>query len=73
VHSASGVLLIAVALGHIYLGSIGTEGVLEGIVGGEVDESFARQHHKVWYDEVKGGAPAAEAAPTPDVTTAAPT
>lgn len=73
VHSVSGLLLIAVALGHIYLGSIGTEGVLEGIVGGEVDETFARQHHKLWYDEVTGGAPAAESEPVAETPTTAPT
>lgn len=61
VHSSSGLFLIAVALGHIYLGSIGTEGVLEGMVSGEVDEGFAKQHHSLWYEEVKGSAaPAAE-------------
>jgi len=58
VHSASGLFLIAVSLGHIYLGSIGVEGVLEGMVHGEVDEGFAKQHHNLWYDEVKGGAAA---------------
>lgn len=73
VHSATGLLLIAVALGHIYLGTIGTEGLLESMVGGEIDETFARQHHGLWYDEVKGGAPAPESAPAPDATTAAPT
>jgi formate dehydrogenase subunit gamma len=73
VHSASGLILTAVSLGHIYLGSIGTEGVLEGMVSGEVDETFARQHHKLWYDEVKGAAPASESAPAPDVSTVAPT
>lgn len=56
IHSASGLFLIAVALGHMYLGSIGTEGVLEGMVSGEVDEGFAKQHHSVWYEEVKGSA-----------------
>jgi formate dehydrogenase subunit gamma len=66
-------ILTAVSLGHIYLGSIGTEGVLEGMVSGEVDETFARQHHKLWYDEVKGAAPASESAPAPDVSTVAPT
>ena len=60
VHSSSGLFLIAVALGHIYLGSIGTEGVLEGMVTGDVDEGFARQHHSLWYEEVKGGAAPAE-------------
>jgi len=73
VHAASGLFLIAVALGHVYLGTIGTEGVLEGIVGGEVDETFARQHHKLWYDEVQGGAPAAEVEPISETPTTAPT
>ena len=60
VHSSSGLFLIAVALGHMYLGSIGTEGVLEGMTTGEVDEGFAKQHHSLWYEEVKGSAKAAE-------------
>ena len=59
-HSSSGLFLIAVALGHMYLGSIGTEGVLEGMTTGEVDEGFAKQHHSLWYEEVKGSAKAAE-------------
>ncbi len=42
----------------MYIGSIGTEGVLEGMVHGEVDEGFAKQHHNLWYEEVKGSASA---------------
>ena len=60
IHSASGLFLIAVALGHMYLGSIGTEGVLEGMVSGDVDEGFAKQHHSLWYEDVKGSAKPAE-------------
>ena len=70
VHLCSGLFLIGVALGHMYLGSIGTEGVLEGMVHGEVDEGFAKQHHSVWYEEVKGDASASESAPAGDVSTA---
>jgi formate dehydrogenase subunit gamma len=70
VHAVSGLFLIAVALGHMYLGSIGTEGVLEGMVSGDVDEGFARQHHSLWYEEVKGGAASSESAPAGDVPTA---
>jgi formate dehydrogenase subunit gamma len=73
VHAVSGLILIAVSLGHIYLGTIGTEGVLEGMVSGEVDEAFARQHHNIWYQEVKGGAATSESAPAGDVSTAAQT
>lgn len=74
IHASSGLFLIAVALGHMYLGSIGTEGVLEGMVSGEVDEGFAKQHHSVWYEEVKGSAkPAGGAAATADESSAATT
>ncbi len=73
VHSASGLFLIAVSLGHMYLGSIGTEGVLEGMVSGDVDEGFARQHHSIWYEEVKGGSTPAESEAAPGASSAATT
>jgi len=73
VHSASGLFLIAVSLGHMYLGSIGTEGVLEGMVGGDVDEGFAKQHHSVWYEEVKGGSAPAKSEAAPGASSAATT
>ena len=73
VHAVSGLILIAVSLGHMYLGSIGTEGVLEGMVSGEVDEGFAKQHHSLWYEEVKGGSAAAESGAAPGTSSAATT
>ena len=73
VHSACGLFLIAVSLGHMYLGSIGTEGVLEGMVSGDVDEGFAKQHHSVWYEEVKGGSAPAKSEAAPGASSAATT
>jgi formate dehydrogenase subunit gamma len=73
VHVIMGLFLIGIAMGHIYLGTIGTEGVWEGMVGGEVDEAFAKQHHDLWYEEVKGGASTSESAPAGDVSAATPT
>ncbi len=76
IHLCTGLLIIGVALGHMYIGSIGTEGVLEGMVHGEVDEGFAKQHHSLWYEEVKGEAREArpsETAPASDVSTPTPT
>jgi formate dehydrogenase subunit gamma len=74
VHLIMGVFVIGIALGHIYLGSIGTEGVLDGMVSGEVDEGFAKQHHNLWYEEVTGStAEASEPAPTGEAPSAAPT
>jgi formate dehydrogenase subunit gamma len=54
VHGISSLILSAFVLGHIYLGTIGNEGSFEGMVKGEVDEAWAKQHHDLWYDEVKG-------------------
>ena len=52
VHAAGAIVLIAVALGHIYIGTLGTEGALEGMVTGRVDTEWAKQHHDLWYDEL---------------------
>ncbi|OGB04140.1 MAG: formate dehydrogenase subunit gamma [Burkholderiales bacterium RIFCSPHIGHO2_12_FULL_61_11] len=55
VHSASNILMMAMFMGHIYLGTIGTEGAYQGMKTGYVDETWARQHHELWYDDVKAG------------------
>jgi len=52
-HSGSGVILTGFAFWHIYLGTIGTEGALEGMVKGEVDVEWAKQHHDIWYEELE--------------------
>jgi len=52
VHAGGSVVLIAVALGHIYIGTLGTEGSLEGMVTGRVDTEWAKQHHDLWYEEL---------------------
>ena len=61
IHAASSILLIALSFGHIYLGTLGNEGSLEGMITGEVDEAWAKQHHDLWYEEVSGKAPREEA------------
>ncbi|MDX1604722.1 MAG: formate dehydrogenase subunit gamma [Candidatus Competibacterales bacterium] len=52
IHVAAAIVLIAVALGHIYIGTLGTEGALEGMVTGRVDTRWAKQHHDLWYEEL---------------------
>jgi formate dehydrogenase subunit gamma len=51
-HGISAVIVIAVALGHIYLGIWGVEGALEGMTAGQVDVNWAREHHDLWATEV---------------------
>lgn len=53
VHAGFAVLWIAASFGHVYIGTIGTEGALEGMVTGHVDESWAKQHHDLWYEEMQ--------------------
>ena len=54
VHGISALLLIAVSFGHIYLGTAGVEGTLEGMTTGFVDANWAKAHHDQWYEEVTG-------------------
>jgi len=55
IHSISAILFVAAALGHIYIGTIGMEDAYETMRNGQVDESWAREHHEYWYNEVMKG------------------
>jgi formate dehydrogenase subunit gamma len=63
VHSVANILMMVMIMGHIYMGTIGTPGSLEGMRTGYVDETWAKEHHSIWYDDVKSGRIAA-ATPT---------
>jgi formate dehydrogenase subunit gamma len=51
VHGTVAVLFIAAMLGHIYIGTIGMEGAFEGMWDGTVDENWAKEHHRIWYEQ----------------------
>ena len=53
-HAIFGVILIAVIIAHIYIGTLGMEGAWDAMGTGRVDENWAREHHSVWYSELKG-------------------
>jgi formate dehydrogenase subunit gamma len=55
VHAIAAVLFMAGALAHIYLGTVGMEGAYKSMREGYVDETWAREHHEYWYNEVKEG------------------
>jgi formate dehydrogenase subunit gamma len=67
VHGVVSLLFVAAMLGHIYIGTIGTEGAFEGMGTGQVDVNWARQHHSLWFENktAKAGA----ASPTPQAGT----
>jgi formate dehydrogenase subunit gamma len=53
VHVIAALVYIAMSLGHIYMGTIGVEGAYGNMRNGYTDETWAREHHSIWYDEVK--------------------
>jgi formate dehydrogenase subunit gamma len=55
VHNVGTVLMIAVFFFHIYLGTIGMRGAYTAMREGYVDETWAREHHKYWYDDIAAG------------------
>jgi len=56
VHSVVAMLFIALIIGHIYIGTLGTEGAFEAMGTGSVDLNWAREHHALWLqDEIAKG------------------
>jgi len=54
-HASAALLYISVSFGHMYLGTIGLEGSYQAMRTGWVDETWAKEHHQIWYEEVKSG------------------
>ena len=51
IHAVIAMLLIAIMMAHIYIGSIGMEGAFDAMGTGEVDLNWAREHHSLWVEE----------------------
>jgi len=64
-HASAALLYIALSLGHIYMGTIGVEGTYGNMRTGYTDETWAKEHHSIWYDEVKSGRRAAQGGAVP--------
>ena len=66
IHVMAAVLFIAGGLAHAYMGTLGVEGAYRAMREGYVDEAWARQHHRLWYEEVRQGRrPERVVGPTP--------
>jgi formate dehydrogenase subunit gamma len=52
IHSSAAILMTAMAMGHIYIGTIGMQGSIDGMKTGYVDATWAKEHHELWYDKV---------------------
>jgi formate dehydrogenase subunit gamma len=52
-HAVVGLLLIALIIAHIYIGTIGMEGAFDAMGTGKVDRNWAEEHHQLWVAEMQ--------------------
>jgi formate dehydrogenase subunit gamma len=55
VHLLGTTLMAAGAIGHIYLGTLGMEGAYDAMRHGYVDDTWAKEHHNLWYEQIQNG------------------
>ena len=55
VHAVAATLMMAMFLGHIYIGTIGMRGAYQAMKTGFVGDAWAREHHELWYADIKAG------------------
>jgi formate dehydrogenase subunit gamma len=55
VHATAAVVMMTLFIGHIYMGTVGMKGAYQAMRHGHVDEAWAREHHELWYDDIKAG------------------
>jgi formate dehydrogenase subunit gamma len=66
VHSIAAIVMMAAFLGHIYMGTIGMRGAYKAMRHGQVDEAWAKEHHALWYEDIRAGKiPAQRSQPEP--------
>lgn len=55
VHNVATMLMMAMFLGHIYIGTIGMRGAYSAMREGWVGDDWAREHHAYWYEDIAAG------------------
>ena len=55
IHAVAALIMTTMLIGHIYMGTIGVKGALGAMKTGYVDEAWAKEHHELWYNDVKAG------------------
>ena len=66
VHAVFALLMIAMFIGHAYMGTIGVSGSWQAMKTGYVDEGWAEHHHPLWHEDIVAGkVPAQRSVPPP--------
>ena len=56
-HALVGLLMVALIIGHIYIGTVGMEGAVDAMWSGRVDRNWAKEHHDRWYARIRSERP----------------
>lgn len=64
-HAAAAMLMMCLFIGHIYMGTVGMAGAYDAMKTGYVDETWAKEHHELWYQDIKAGKIPAVRSPAP--------
>lgn len=54
-HASLAIWMIALLCGHIYMGTVGMRGAYQAMKTGYVSDSWAKEHHALWYEDVAAG------------------
>jgi len=54
IHSATALITIAAFIIHVYMSVWVTPGSVKGMVEGHVSTTWARTHHRLWYEKITG-------------------
>lgn len=68
VHAIIGVLMVAVIIAHIYIGTLGMEGAYEAMGSGSVDLNWAKEHHSAWVEKEQAKGKVVGRTPPPHAT-----
>ena len=60
VHASAAMLMMAVLIGHIYMGTLGMRGAFSAMRTGYVSPGWAHEHHELWHDDIRAGKIAAK-------------
>lgn len=54
-HASLALWMVALLIGHIYMGTIGMRGAYRAMKTGYVTEGWALEHHKLWAEDIRAG------------------
>lgn len=65
IHAVLAFWMMALIIGHIYMGTVGVRGAYQAMKTGYVSEGWAQEHHELWLDDIKSGKIPAQRSQTP--------